>query len=135
MLLNLQLHRDQGVAQTAMDVDVTEDAFQSGQATNDVAKGTTSWPIERIHSGIYAVKTLLPKTDETVGLLERWLIDMANLPEIPDGNQAKQRAVADAKQLAQTLRDRSIGWVVGTSLGFELVILSLAALIFCRRDY
>lgn len=33
------------------------------------------------------------------------------------------------------MRKRTVGWIVGTSVTFELVILTLAAWIFCRRDY
>lgn len=33
------------------------------------------------------------------------------------------------------LRDRSLSWVIGTSLAFEAVVLALAAWVFCRRDY
>ena len=32
-------------------------------------------------------------------------------------------------------RSRSLGWVVGTSLGFEAAVLALSAWIFCRRDF
>jgi hypothetical protein len=30
---------------------------------------------------------------------------------------------------------RSIGWVIGSSLLFEGVVVGIAAWIFCRRDY
>jgi hypothetical protein len=33
------------------------------------------------------------------------------------------------------LNKRPIWWIVGTSLGFEAVVLAVAAWIFCRRDY
>ena len=33
------------------------------------------------------------------------------------------------------IRDRSIGWIVGTSLLFEAMVLGLAAWIFNRRDF
>ena len=41
----------------------------------------------------------------------------------------------DAKEVATTLNTRPVSWVIGTSLGFEAVVLALAAWVFCRRDY
>ncbi|MGH7177784.1 MAG: hypothetical protein ACREJC_10415, partial [Tepidisphaeraceae bacterium] len=42
----------------------------------------------------------------------------------------------DTQHQVQTdLRSRSVAWVIGTSAGFELVILGLGAWVFCRRDY
>ena len=88
----------------------------------------------RSHDVLYGIKTVLPKTDETIGLLERWLIDVANLQDRP-GDDRPQAAKNVQKEIVETIHGRSVGWVVGTSLGFELVVLSLAALMFCRRDY
>jgi hypothetical protein len=39
------------------------------------------------------------------------------------------------RQLESVLRQRSVAWIVGTSLGFEVVVLALAAWIFSRRDF
>ena len=48
---------------------------------------------------------------------------------------AEQQAGSDGEIRAE-IRSRSVGWVVGTSVGgFEVVVLGLAAWIFCRRDY
>ena len=41
----------------------------------------------------------------------------------------------DAQAVAKELNTRPVSWVIGTSLGFEAVVLMLAAWIFCRRDY
>ena len=30
---------------------------------------------------------------------------------------------------------RTVGWIIGTSVAFEGIVLVLAAWIFCRRDY
>ena len=80
----------------------------------------------------YALKTVLPKTTETVGLLERSLYEMADLPEEFMGPPQQAEAV---RETAEEIRNRSVWWVVGTSLGFEAVVLCLAAFVFCRRDY
>ncbi len=104
---------------------------------------------------LLGLETPLPKTNETVDLMTRWLVD-------PDPIMAAQRkrqeeweqrmaargrpttrengppmaGNADVRQeVAQDFNSRNLGWVIGTSLGFEIVVLSLAAWTFCRRDY
>ena len=97
-------------------------------------KDKSSRWLSRAHDAVYGIKTVLPKTDETIGLLERWLIDLANLEDRP-GDDRPEKAKNVQRELVETIQGRSVGWVVGTSLGFELVVLSLAAVMFCRRDY
>ena len=88
-------------------------------------------------SAIYAGKTLLPKTQETIGLLERWTVDrealrsLAVVPEDEDrrANQEAQEAAQDA------IGNRPLWWVLGTSFLFEALVLGLTALIFKRRDF
>jgi hypothetical protein len=83
---------------------------------------------------LHAVNTVLPKTRETIMLLERWLIRLAALP--PKPADPEQRARQDAAvEIRDTLYQRSAFWILGTSLGFELVVLCCAAWIFCRRDF
>ncbi len=118
--------------------------------------------LEAWHGRIVAFKTVLPKTSETVALLERSLLDMADLregteammaqrdfPEAPpppedaggeDGLMAEmardpQRAAETAIAVEEEFRARSVWWVVGTSLGFEAVVLAAACWVFKRRDY
>jgi hypothetical protein len=127
------------------------------------------------HQIVYGIVTLIPKTGETVDLLDRKLFDDADLAAVRD--QFKDRAagrrpptpVASPTRTAATqpdeaqevsaeedrreaemqrqvateaqeeteraARSRSIPWIVGTSVGFEAVVLGIAAWIFCRRDY
>jgi ABC-type transport system involved in multi-copper enzyme maturation permease subunit len=99
------------------------------------------------HRVALAVATPLPKTSETIGLLERELIARADLPQPSDEDAPDQTADRPAfrgrgredrvvtSELDQILRQRSISWVLGTSCAFEAAILVLAAWIFCRRDY
>ena len=72
-------------------------------------------------------KTVLPKTTETVALLERTLIDVAELPKPPgrSGNLPQQRRMQAATGIIEAVRARSVGWVVGTSLGFEAIVSGL----------
>ncbi len=86
------------------------------------------------HGVAYGIKTVLPKTAETVALLERSLMKAAKLPE-PSGGPEERRMQSAQRDAIDVLRGRSIAWTVGTSLGFEAVVLCFAALIFCRRDY
>jgi hypothetical protein len=39
------------------------------------------------------------------------------------------------KKLVESQDQRTATWTLGTSIGFEAVVLSLAAWLFCRRDY
>ena len=92
------------------------------------------------------VKTALPKTGETIALLERELIDLdeidfeqdddqpANLPtQTPEGVEISQDELN--REMQERLRDRSVWWIVGTSLVFEAVVLGIGCLIFRRRDF
>jgi hypothetical protein len=108
---------------------------------------------------LVSIKTPLPKTAETVDLMSRWLIDpdpFMQAEEEREQQRADRRArrgapprsnepadnlmrYTDEPEVAQRLQDeinaRRFGWIVGTSLGFEIVVLGLAAWVFCRRDY
>jgi ABC-type transport system involved in multi-copper enzyme maturation permease subunit len=118
--------------------------------------------LEIAHSIVYGVKTAAPKTSETIGLLNRWLLSPdalrpASQRALDDEDEAappkpttrgkglfdrasdraeRRRARAEnAAELQEELNERPVWWVVGTSLGFECVVLALAAWVFCRRDY
>ncbi len=94
-----------------------------------------------------AVKTVLPKTTETIGLLERVMFSEADLRRLAEQGTGPggpvevdaDDAFADSQQGAtraeQELRDRSLWWVLGTSLLFEAAILALCCWIFARRDF
>lgn len=104
------------------------------------------------HPQLFAAKTLLPKTSETVALLDRYMrraLDFKRsdeeLPPIQGESDAAPKSIftpgfspdhekAEVRMRAE-LDKRTEGWVIGTSLAFEAVILGIAAWIFCRRDY
>jgi hypothetical protein len=105
----------------------------------------------------YYAKTFVPKTRETLGLLDRILFndnDLAQASKIntesaeqappsfapPPGRgggpgRGPAANVSESLVQAQLDRQRSIWWVVGTSLVFEAVMLALAAWYFCTRDF
>ena len=106
--------------------------------------------VNKWHRYVFGLKTVLPKTGETVGLIDRWLIDTKELGVVfPDQfgsgsegdsvysdtpttlSEIKPRAVRNQ----DVIRARSVGWVIGTSLAFELLILGIACFIFARRDF
>ncbi len=91
---------------------------------------------------VYATKTVLPKTGETSALLERWLIDLSELPdesEEPTFDLNDEEVVIDQNEanlrLQERFRSRSEFWVLGTSLMFEVAVLGLCLIIFVRRDF
>lgn len=102
--------------------------------------------IRRWHFGFYAIKTALPKTGETLDLLERTLISQADLRELRDDDQTTMEIPENPDDVAVDMgevtervqgriRSRSVAWVVGSSLVFEFVVLGIGAWIFSRRDF
>lgn len=96
------------------------------------------------------VRTLLPKTSETIKLLERHLLtpeDLAimtrqqqfestGVSPVDENGEPRRISEQQAAQLTEeVLRGRSVWWIVGTSLGFEVVVLGIACVIFARRDF
>jgi ABC-type transport system involved in multi-copper enzyme maturation permease subunit len=115
------------------------------RTTKVAEKQRTLDRVTSIHRIFYGIKTVLPKTSETVGLLQRWLISLAELPAPMEGQGSPPFSEDDAmanmndpefqKELERTVRSRSVGWIMGTSLLFEALMLAAGAFIFCRSDY
>lgn len=103
--------------------------------------------LTNIHALLFATKTVLPKTTETMDLLRRSLISAADLEGIADQDEpdrSRRRGPRDPlapsdqavnKEMQRELNSRTVGWVLGTSLVFEALAVGIAALIFCRRDF
>lgn len=109
------------------------------------------------YKGVFAAKTALPKTQETIALLQRWIIDAANLdtsgfgPADRDEDSGEDAIALYGGRPPETARDareseiqqeiqrrynnRSPTWIIGTSLAFEAVILAIAAGYFYRKDF
>ncbi len=101
---------------------------------------------DRLSGYLFMTKTVLPKTGETIALLDRWLYEgnerdalltafTGGPPPASDDDDAEINQLDRQKALAEAYEDRSIWWIIGTSLGFEAVMLLLAGWIFVRRDY
>ena len=104
--------------------------------------------LDRWYKPIQAFQVIMPKTSETVGLLDRWLrrdtdvnimdIFAGNVEQDGEGDfrttdSSRDREVQ--RRMENEFESRSLWYVVGTSLVFEGVLLSLACWIFVRRDY
>jgi ABC-type transport system involved in multi-copper enzyme maturation permease subunit len=109
----------------------------------------TSKTLTRWNNIFVGVKTALPKTGETIELLKRALLthdEMTRFRVSDEDDQSHPRrrvrnsdVEIDQRELAGRVEDlidkRSVGWVIGTSLGFEAIVLAIAAWMFARRDF
>jgi ABC-type transport system involved in multi-copper enzyme maturation permease subunit len=99
------------------------------------------------HKFIYPVKLLGPKTTETIDLLDRELLSKDEFLDLMNSirDNSPHRRANDLlgendmmfldDEIDAVKRSRSTAWVIGTSLGFEAVVLGISAWIFCRRDF
>lgn len=125
----------------------TEDLENDLREAQADARSASLW-----FTGVSALRTILPKTSETTNLLERYLLDLENEEELMDANRQeteRQQAEAQAEipgwflladprvseRIGEARQERSVFWIIGTSLLFEAVILGLSCLIFVRRDF
>ena len=82
---------------------------------------------------IHGARTVVPKTAETADLMNRWLLRGPNLNG--GTNERENRMFAAQKEIVETVNSQSVGWILGTSLAFEAIVLAWAAWIFNRRDF
>lgn len=130
---NIRRSRDRAVA-----------AMQDRQASLKTMK---TW-----HTAFYVAMSILPKTGETVALLDRELFErdemeklMSDAAERRRGRRSRitdedfqvefEATLEGSRRTEAEILSRSPLWVIGTSLVFEAVVLAFAAWIFCRRDY
>ncbi|MEZ6211907.1 MAG: ABC transporter permease [Phycisphaerales bacterium] len=112
-------------------------------AREDVTGGErAASQIEPWYRGVIAARTVLPKTGDTIGLLQRWLVDTSQLPGMnEDGPVDSGESIKNGqdprvqKRIQEQVTERPVWWVVGTSLGFEAVVLLGAGWMFARRDF
>ncbi len=97
------------------------------------------------HNLAYSVKTFLPKTGETMLVLRHKLLDEEETEALVGANQRRSRPISVngtmvsmktlSTEVDKVLRERSLTWVIGTSLAFEAVVLGAACIVFIRRDF
>lgn len=107
-------------------VESSQEKLQSTQRTVN--------QLDIAHRITMGVKTLLPKTTETVGLVDRKLVSMDEISHMTDETPMTDMERAQM-ELVDELRDRSLWWIIGTSLLFKVFVLGLAGWIFARRDF
>lgn len=99
--------------------------------------------------GIYIAKTILPNTSETIGLLQRYVMSQEDMDrwmrigaesesadneaEPPEEQEVSSSELGKATQ--DELRNRPLSWILGSSIGFVLVVLFIAGWIFNRKDF
>jgi ABC-type transport system involved in multi-copper enzyme maturation permease subunit len=107
----------------------------------EIAPGNRLW-----HRISFATMSVLPKTSETVALLNRWLLSSDEMSKfVPSETEeatpldrrdkygVSGRMLARAKEDAT--RHRGLLWVLGTSFLFEGVVVATMCVIFRRRDF
>lgn len=108
----------------------------------------TAADLRRYHAIVFGLKTVLPKTTETMLVLEHRLISSDERESLAsatrprgggrgsffvNGTQVSIKTL-DAEQ-DKALRARSLSWVLGTSAAFEAVLLGISCIVFVRRDF
>jgi ABC-type transport system involved in multi-copper enzyme maturation permease subunit len=109
-----------------------------------------------LHQGIRGVRVVLPKTAETKQLVERTVMRQSDRDFLREQEiQQQVRATLDLERMLgrkppppEVVRERVIRdfnvvdslakspmYILGTSLGFEAIVLALGAWVFSRRDY
>jgi ABC-type transport system involved in multi-copper enzyme maturation permease subunit len=125
---------------------LSEDVANARRSRDELQAGVDR--IKRWYKPFRVIQAIFPKTGETVGLLDRWLkrdTDV-NMLDILAGNVTRDASgefvTMDRSRERETQRRmeesyvvRPVWYVVGTSLIFELVVLSGACVIFVRRDF
>ena len=130
-----------GTPAPALPSDTAADARQLARLTRERERAALvlhqqppSW-MRSAQPMIFILNTLVPKTQETVSLLDRVLFTdlvlKTALNTTPDyGPMHGWRG-----QIQRLLHGRSIAWILGSSVAFEAVMLSVASWLFCRRDF
>jgi hypothetical protein len=98
---------------------------------------------QSINEWFHIANTCLPKTSETIDLLSRLLEDYAGLmrPAAPADDTVRQfgemvgRGEFEERFDAELDASHGPFWIIGTSLGFEALVLGFAVWRFRRRDF
>jgi len=130
--------------------------IESRQARIDTFKSDNENAMEFLNkirpwqTSMYWTLAILPKASQTIGLLDRWLSsddgfdlaaiwrgDMSELEEMEEFEPTSYEALdrESNRRLQDEYDGRSLWYVIGTSIIFEGLVLGLASLIFCRRDF
>ena len=98
----------------------------------------------KVNGWFHLANTVLPKTGETIDMLGRILRDQTELviPMRGDGDETIRQfgemvgpREFNERLIAAQDESHSYAWVLGTSLGFEALVLGFGVWRFSRRDY
>ena len=117
------------------------------ESQKDAVKAAADW--KRYYSFAFAAKTVFPKTSETIGLLDRHVINdedraiLRRFSEEVDGRPRGERENGKARRgdidvetrVEDVLLTHSTGWILGTSIAFTGIVLLACCVIFSRRDF
>ncbi len=125
-------------------IHVNDTALEKRQKQLETARKDGVWLV-RGHAISYAVMTILPKTKETVALLDRYLLTQKEREQFRGDDNEPPFAMNDdevrispkqmGERLEQEMRSRNVTWIVGTSLTFEVAVVGLMVWFFRRRDF
>jgi ABC-type transport system involved in multi-copper enzyme maturation permease subunit len=121
---------------------IEERTNRRDEAKSDLAK------LEKWSRLPVVIKTVLPKTGETIELLSRTLrkelrtnsdgedVDLDTETELKGGGMM---SMEERRELTRRIEDRldgrSVWWVLGTSVAFVAVVLTITCVLFRRRDF
>lgn len=125
-----------------------EDQLANAKRRREDAKGNLD-SLAAWHDGINGILTVVPKTAQTIGLLDRWITTdeehslssmMQGGPRRQERRNAENRernnpGLEAQKKLQDDYNNRSPWYIIGTSLCFEFVMLGFACWLFVRRDF
>ena len=90
----------------------------------------------------HSANTVLPKTSETINIVTRLLVKHAGMQTPGEEDQSIRQfgemvGRGEFNQRFEAARDESHSylWILGTSLGFEAIVLAFGVWRFSRRDY
>ena len=114
--------------------------FRLRQRRDRVAASAAGNPVpewmETSQKVVVGIKTFVPKTRETIALLDRYLLPESELDAaMADDSEGGDREARLAARNMDATRGRSVWWVVGTSLVFEAVLVGVGVWWFKRRDF
>lgn len=135
---------EEGINQykTAQEVRLEHMANREGQAEKVKEIQEHLAQVKTWHSTIYYIHLAFPKIQETTNLVSQHIVPDAEtfMMEMSVGKKrAKSEQFQRQKEIKNKLKEkykrRSLWYVIGSSLIFELIVFALACWVFSRRDY
>lgn len=145
----VELNKLESESKTDMRIQRRKERIDSFQEDVDNAKELFG-KIDAWHQPVSWGLSILPKTSQTIGLLDRWLDDssgydiaalmrgdMQEFEDIedfdPTTRRAREREIR--RRLDEDYAQRSLWYVIGTSFVFEGFILCIATWYICKKDF